>query len=76
MAAAGFTDAAIESRNAWYRVRAREEIAALRGPLYARAAEALGHHFVDHNIEIWERMMVVLDTGEHCPTHLKARKPG
>ena len=76
MAAAGFTDAVIESRNAWYRQRAREEIAALRGPLYAKAAEALGQHFVDHNIEIWERMVVVLDKGEHCPTHLKARKPG
>lgn len=76
MRAAGFVDISTDSRNAWYRQHARTELAALRGPLYARAAEALGHHFVDHNIEIWKRMIVVLDKGEHCPTHLRARKPG
>lgn len=75
MAAAGFVNVATESRNGWYRTRAREEVAALRGPLYARAVEGLGQDFVDHNIEIWSRMIVVLDTGEHCPTHLKCRKP-
>lgn len=75
MTAAGFTDVGTESRNAWYRQHARTELEALRGPLYARAAAALGQDYVDHNIEIWERMIVVLDAGEHCPTHLRARKP-
>lgn len=74
--AAGFTDIAITSRNAWYRETARQEVAQMKGPLRDKAAGTLGRDFVDHNIEIWERMLVVLDTGEHCPTHLRGRKPG
>lgn len=74
--AAGFTDIAINSRNAWYRETARQEVAQMKGALHDKAVGKLGRDFVDHNIEIWERMLVVLDTGEHCPTHLRGRKPG
>lgn len=75
MTVAGFVNITTQSRNDWYRHRAREEVAALRGRLYDKAVAGLGQAFVDHNIAIWERMIVVLDTGEHCPTHLKAQKP-
>jgi hypothetical protein len=47
----------------------------MKGPLYGRAVERLGKDFVDHNIDIWSKMLVVLDTGEHCPTHLRGQKP-
>jgi phosphoethanolamine N-methyltransferase len=73
--AAGFADVLVTSRNAWYRHQARREVAAMRGPLYEQAAAELGRDFVDHNIEIWERMLVVLDKGEHCPSHIRGRKP-
>jgi phosphoethanolamine N-methyltransferase len=76
MEAAGFTDISITSRNAWYRQVARDELARMRGPWRDTAAAALGPDFVDHNIEIWDRMLVVLDQGEHCPTHLRGRLPG
>jgi phosphoethanolamine N-methyltransferase len=72
---AGFTDIAITSRNGWYREVARKELATMKGPLYDKAAAALGRDFVDHNIDIWSKMLIVLDKGEHCPTHLRARKP-
>lgn len=72
---AGFRNLAITSRNGWYRRTARAELAQLRGPLYGNAVERLGKDFVDHNIDIWSRMLVVLDSGEHCPTHLRAQKP-
>lgn len=75
MEAAGFSDISVTSRNAWYRMRAREEYEQLKGPLYAKAAEKLSRDFVDHNLEIWRNMIVVLETGEHCPTHLRAFKP-
>jgi phosphoethanolamine N-methyltransferase len=75
LAAAGFTEVSVTSRNGWYREQARAEIAAMTGPLYAVAAEELGADFVDHNIEIWRRMLVVLDKGEHCPSHIRGRKP-
>ena len=76
MAAAGFEGGTTTSRNAWYRTRAREELDRLKGEAGARAAGVVGQDFVDHNIGIWSRMIPVLDSGEHCPTHLAARKPG
>ncbi len=74
--AAGFRDVRIVNRNPWYRDVARQELATMQGPLYDPAVERLGKDFVDHNIDIWQRMIVVLDTGEHCPHHLHATKPG
>lgn len=71
----GFTDITITSRNAWYAQEARREIARMQGAAGAAAARIVGQDFVDHNIAIWQRMIPVLDTGEHCPTHLAARKP-
>lgn len=75
MMANGFGDIRIASRNAWYREEARREVARMKGDLGAQAAAIVGQDFVDHNIAIWERMIPVLDTGEHCPTHLAGRKP-
>ena len=76
MAMAGFVDIAIVDRNAWYRDVAREELARLKGPLYETTAAAVGTAYVDKNIRTWEAMQKVLDSGEHRPTHLRARKPG
>lgn len=75
MAAQGFRNIRITSRNAWYREEARREIARMRGDIGAKAAAIVGQDFVDHNIAIWERMIPVLDSGEHCPTHLEGQKP-
>lgn len=75
MAAAGFVDVATRSRNEWYRREARDELARLKGPLGRKAEDLVGKEFVDRNIAIWERMIPVLDSAEHCPTHLSARKP-
>jgi SAM-dependent methyltransferase len=72
---AGFTEITLTSRNAWYRQEARREVARMQGAAGAAAAQIVGQDFVDHNIAIWQRMIPVLDTGEHCPTHLAARKP-
>lgn len=75
MAAQGFHDIRISSRNTWYREEARREVARMKGELGAKAAAIVGQDFVDQNIGIWERMIPVLDTGEHCPTHLAGQKP-
>lgn len=76
MRQAGFVDIRLVNRNPWYRQVARRELATMQGALYEKAVKRLGKDFVDHNIEIWQRMIVVLDTGEHCPHHLLATKPG
>lgn len=75
MERAGFTGVAITDRNPWYREVARSELARLKGPLYEKAAAAVGRDYVDKNIRTWEAMQKVLDSGEHRPTHLRGWKP-
>lgn len=75
MAAAGFVDGAAENRNAWYRDVARAELGRLKGPLHADAVAAVGEAYVEKNIRTWTAMQKVLDSGEHCPTHLRGNKP-
>jgi phosphoethanolamine N-methyltransferase len=75
MQRAGFQDVVITDRNAWYREVARSELLKLKGPLYAKASAAVGSDYVDKNISTWEAMQIVLDSGEHRPTHLRANRP-
>jgi phosphoethanolamine N-methyltransferase len=72
---AGFTDVRLTNRNPWYREQARRELAQLQGPLNARAIAEMGQDLVDHNIQTWTLMIKVLDLGEHCPHHVRGRKP-
>jgi ubiquinone/menaquinone biosynthesis C-methylase UbiE len=72
---AGFSDISVTSRNGWYRDAARQELERLRGPVGHAVAGRVGQDFVEQNIGIWMRMIPVLDSGEHCPSHLRARKP-
>lgn len=76
MTAAGFDSIRTTARNAWYRTQARIELDRLNGKVGQDAAGIVGEDFVAQNIGIWTRMIPVLDSGEHCPTHLAARKPG
>lgn len=71
---AGFLDVELRNRNPWYREVARRELTALEGDLYEKAAAAAGREVVDANIQTWRAMSVVLDSGEHCPHHLRGRK--
>jgi SAM-dependent methyltransferase len=75
MKAAGLQNCETISRNDWYREQARAELARLKGGVGQQAAKIVGEEFVRKNIGIWERMIPVLDSGEHCPTHLRAQKP-
>ena len=74
MEKAGFSDIRIVSRNPWYRQQAREELARLKGPMGEEVAQKVGREFINYHISVWERMISVLDTGEHCPSHLHALK--
>ncbi|NRP22537.1 27-O-demethylrifamycin SV methyltransferase [Ensifer adhaerens] len=75
MTAAGFDDVGSLSRNAWYRDVARNELSRLEGSLRAEAIAAVGEAYVAKNIRTWTAMQKVLDSGEHCPTHLRGIKP-
>jgi len=72
---AGFVDVVLRNRNAWYCEQAQHELALLQGELHDRAVRELGGDIVDHNIQTWSLMLKVLQTGEHCPHHVRGRKP-
>lgn len=75
MEKAGFSDIRIENQNEWYRRQAREELARLEGDTGKALAAKVGQELITHNIDMWQRMIRVLDMGEHCPSHLFAKKP-
>jgi len=76
MAAAGFDQIAVIDRNTWYAKTARAELAAIGGPLSARLLELVGEAETARQTQVWQRMLVVLDSGELRPTHLRGHKPG
>lgn len=75
MEGAGFQNILTVNRNVWYRDEARRELNRMQSGLYNAAIDAVGQSFVQKNIRTWTAMQKVLDSGEHCPTHIRAKKP-
>lgn len=73
--AAGFEEISLRNRNPWYREVARSELATLEGPDRAEFEAMLSPKEISDQISTWHAMIRVLDTGEHCPHHLRGRKP-
>jgi len=76
MKAAGFEDIEFVDRNDWYRDEARRERDRLCGALYDGLMNRVGSEFLEHEIDVWNKMIVVLDQGLLRPTHLRCRKSG
>ena len=73
---AGFENVETRNRNKWYREVAQDE---LRQVLHTRRVEFEGKYgkdFNDQQIQTWTMMLKVLETGEHCPHHLRGQRPG
>lgn len=75
MAKAGFAEIRTVNRNVWYREVARGELQRLKGPQFAPVAGVVGRDYVEKNIRTWTAMQTVLDSGEHCPTHVFGTRP-
>jgi len=73
---AGFVDVELVNRNPWYAEIARDELERLSGPERATFEELATAEEIANQIETWTAMLLVLETGEHCPHHFRARKPG
>ena len=73
--AAGFVDVSLTNRNRWYCEVAREELARLEGAGRGAFLTVLDEVALDEQVGIWRAMLVVLDSGEHCPHHFRGRKP-
>lgn len=72
---AGFVDIEIVDRNEWYRQQARAEREQLGNALYAELNSAVGGEFLEHEIEVWDKLIIATDQGQLRPTHLRCRKP-
>ena len=72
---AGFVDVTLTNRNPWYREIARDELARLTGDERAAFEAVSGEEEIAREIETWKAMIIVLETGELCPHHFRARKP-
>lgn len=72
---AGFEDVSLSNRNPWYREVAKGELARLEGPERVAFEEMLSPDEIAGQIDTWRAMIRVLETGEHCPHHLRGRKP-
>ncbi|MCZ4353782.1 methyltransferase domain-containing protein [Roseovarius aestuarii] len=72
---AGFQDVCTVNRNAWYRDVSQDELALLEGPERPNFEARYGAEFIADQIKTWRAMVGVLITGEHCPHHLRGRKP-
>lgn len=75
MVDAGFIDIELVNRAPWYAQVAAEELAELSGPNRARWQAKHDATFIEHQIKTWTAMVPVLAKGEHCPHHIRGRKP-
>lgn len=74
--AAGFLDVQLRDRNAWYAELVSRELETLRGPLFEPLCRIAGRAETERNVLVWERLCVVVKSGEHRPGHFRARKGG
>ena len=72
---AGFEKINLTNRNNWYLHQARKEIITLSKHLRDEFETISSKSYMDLTIETWQAMIIVLETGEHCPHHISALKP-
>ncbi|WP_135500906.1 methyltransferase domain-containing protein [Roseovarius aestuariivivens] len=75
MEEAGFTEVELVNRNPWYSDVAVKELEWLTGPERAALEKRHGEDFIAEQIDIWKKLVTVLKSGEHCPHHIRGRKP-
>lgn len=73
---AGFTNVSLHNRNSWYLEQAKKELVELEAGRRNEFVAHVGEDYLEENISIWKAMIKVLGSGEHCPHHFRAQKPG
>ena len=71
---ANFTNIEIKDRNDWYLEKAKKELEDIEGQLYQKVLDVLGLEETIGAIDIWKKLIGVLEIGEHRPGHFKAKK--
>jgi len=75
MREAGFVNIELINRNPWYTKVATKELNWLTGANREKLSKKYGADYITHQIDIWTKLVGVLESGEHCPHHIRARKP-
>ena len=72
---AGFINVKLTDRNEWYLNLAKKEIEDIQVKYKAQLIKILGENDANETVEIWKKMIGVLEIGEHRPGHFMADKP-
>jgi phosphoethanolamine N-methyltransferase len=75
MTQAGFGDVEVVERNDWFRDQARQDHDRLSGEAYQRLVKIRGQEAADAYVERTRLRVTIVEQGELCPCHLRARKP-
>jgi hypothetical protein len=65
----------LRNRNTWYQDITGAELARLTGLGRATLSDTFGQNFIDHCVETWQAMPVVLKSGEHCLHRIRDQRP-
>ncbi len=71
----GFVSICLQDRQEWYLAKAKEELNSLKNDLNNKIVSILGYEEAQRQIEVWQKMITVLASGEHRPGHFSAIKP-
>jgi SAM-dependent methyltransferase len=75
MESAGFEDARVVDRNAWYREEIKKEGSQVTGPGFQQLSAALGEDRALNRVESYKVRRAAVDAGALRPCHLYGRKP-
>lgn len=75
MTAAGFEEVEVIRRDDWFLQQCRDDAARISGPAYDGLVEIRGQEAADAYVERTRLRVTIVEQGELCPCHLRARKP-
>ena len=70
----GYKVLSLNDRNKWYLEKVKTEISDIKGPLYDEVIKQIGKEEADGALEIWEKLLGVVEKGEHRPGNFQAIK--
>ena len=70
----GFKVISLNDRNEWYLEKVKKEVADIEGPLWSKVVESIGTEEGEYALEIWKKLLGVVEKGEHRPGNFRALK--
>ena len=70
----GFKIISMTDRNQWYLEKVRNEVKQIEGPLWSEVIDAIGPEEGAYALDIWKKLLGVVEKGEHRPGNFRAIK--